>query len=255
MRDHKAIARLAEGYLKLLFPDLKVSDEEFTEYCVNPAVRMRQQIRDELTKIDPEYTWVSIRSSQPDEFQQLHPAHRPEPEAVAAPRMPTNASPPRPEPRTIELRDGQTGVSYRRLFDPYLRGARSVTLVDPYVRFDYQIHNFINFLEVLQPESDGMELNLVTAAGSDEEEVELSAKLDQVMESAAEKQIKLQYRFDRLKHDRMIETDTGWHISLGRGLDIFHRADGRFSLGFVDQTQRKCKETCIIVTRRHAERF
>ena len=54
MRDNKAIARLAEGFLKLIFPDLKLKDEEFVTYCVNPALRMRQQIRDELpTKLHP----------------------------------------------------------------------------------------------------------------------------------------------------------------------------------------------------------
>ena len=57
MRDNKAISRLTEGYLKLLFPDLNVTDEEFVEYCVNPAVRMRQQVRDELSKLDQEYKW------------------------------------------------------------------------------------------------------------------------------------------------------------------------------------------------------
>ena len=80
MRDNKAIARIAEGYLKLLFPDLNVTEEQFIEYCVNPALRMRQQIRDELSKIDPEYTWVSIRSTIPDQFQLLHPPSRPMPD-------------------------------------------------------------------------------------------------------------------------------------------------------------------------------
>jgi len=69
MRDNKAISRLAEGFLKLLFPDLELSEEEFITYCVNPAVRMRQQIRDELSKIDQEFKWVTIKSQIPDEFQ------------------------------------------------------------------------------------------------------------------------------------------------------------------------------------------
>ena len=38
---------------------------------------MQQQVRDELAKIDPEYGWVSIRCSSPDEFQLLHPIERP----------------------------------------------------------------------------------------------------------------------------------------------------------------------------------
>ena len=79
--------------------------------------------------------------------------------------------------------------------------------------------------------------------------MELSAKLNQVQESANAKKITFGYRFDRTKHDRVIETDTGWRITIGRGLDIFYKAEGRFSLGFIDQTQRKCKETSVIFTR------
>jgi ATP-dependent Lon protease len=71
-----------------------------------------------------------------------------------------------------------------------------------------------------------------------------------LQESASAKKVTFKYSFDRTKHDRQIETDTGWRITLGRGLDIFHRIEGRFSLGFTDQTQRKCKETNIIYARK-----
>ncbi len=249
MRDNKAIARIAEGYLKLLFPDLEVTDEQFTEYCVNPALRMRQQIRDELSKIDPEYKWVSIRSSNPDEFQLLHPTERPSEEA-AAPKIDPLPAERSPEPCTLDLKDGQTGFSFRRLFGPYLRGARTITLVDPYIRLDYQIYNLMSFIELLDPEADGIKFQLITSTDSPEEEVELSSKLDQVQEGANAKKIQFTYAFDGTKHDRMIETDTGWRITLGRGLDIFYRPEGRFSLGFIDQTQRKCKATSIIYSRR-----
>ncbi len=251
MRDNKAIARIAEGYLKLLFPDLNVSEQEFIEFCVNPALRMRQQIRDELTKIDPEYGWVSIRSSKPDDFQLLHPPERPSKD-TGIPKVIPFPSERTPEPCTIDLSDGQTGVSYRRLFGPYLLGAHRITLVDPYLRLDYQIHNLMSFIEILEPENGDIALHVVTAAGSDGEEVELSEKLDQVQEGATAKKIAFTYTFDRMKHDRMIETDTGWRATLGRGLDIFYRAENRFSLGFVDQTQRHCKATSIIFARQTA---
>lgn len=78
MRDNKAIARIAEGFLKVLFPDLNLTEDQFIDCCVNPALRMRQQIRDELSKIDPEYHWVSIRSARPDEFQLSHSAEKPQ---------------------------------------------------------------------------------------------------------------------------------------------------------------------------------
>jgi len=80
MRDRKAIARIAEGYLKLLFPDLQVTEEDFIDYCVNPAVKLRQQVCDELAKLDPEFKWVTIRSERPDESQLMHPEEKPEEE-------------------------------------------------------------------------------------------------------------------------------------------------------------------------------
>ena len=60
LRDRKAVIRLATGYLKLLFPDLQPTEEEFREYCVKPAVELRQRVRDELHKMDPEYAKVEI---------------------------------------------------------------------------------------------------------------------------------------------------------------------------------------------------
>jgi ATP-dependent Lon protease len=58
LRDRKAITRLATAYLKFLFPDLRPSAEEFRIYCVEPAVELRQRVRDELHKLDVEYAPV-----------------------------------------------------------------------------------------------------------------------------------------------------------------------------------------------------
>lgn len=60
MRDKKAIQRLTAGYLKLLFPDLRLSQDEFQRYCVNPSVQLRQAIRNQLSKMDAEYRIVDI---------------------------------------------------------------------------------------------------------------------------------------------------------------------------------------------------
>lgn len=64
MRDRKAITRLASAYLKLIFPDLKVEQEEFNTYCVKPAVALRQRVRDELHKMDSEYAKVNIQVAE-----------------------------------------------------------------------------------------------------------------------------------------------------------------------------------------------
>ncbi|MCX6879809.1 MAG: hypothetical protein NTW21_39295 [Verrucomicrobia bacterium] len=121
-------------------------------------------------------------------------------------------------------------------------------MVDPYIRLDYQIFNLMSFIELLAPEAGGIELHLVTSAGSNEDEVVLSEKLDTLLQSITDNKVKFTYTFDPAKHDRMIETDTGWRITLGRGLDFLQRAEGRYALGFIDQSQRKCKETSIVMT-------
>lgn len=72
MRDSRAIESGATGLLKILFPDKHPSEEEFYRFCVNPALEMRQRVRDELSKLDPEYMPVSMRSKYPDHFQCEH---------------------------------------------------------------------------------------------------------------------------------------------------------------------------------------
>lgn len=61
MRDKKAIERLVTGFLRLLFPDLRPTPEEFLRYCVEPSIRLRQAVRDQLSKLDPEYKQVILR--------------------------------------------------------------------------------------------------------------------------------------------------------------------------------------------------
>lgn len=63
VRDHNAISRLASGYLKLLFPDLRLSHQEFVDYCLRPAAELRQMVRDQLATLDPEYPKLIIEVS------------------------------------------------------------------------------------------------------------------------------------------------------------------------------------------------
>lgn len=52
-RDLTAIERLCAGFLKLYFPDLCVTAEEFADHCLAPAIDLRQRIRDQLAEVDP----------------------------------------------------------------------------------------------------------------------------------------------------------------------------------------------------------
>ena len=67
LRDKKAIIRTATAYLKIFFPNLEVSNEEFKKYCVKPAIELRQKIRDELWKMDREYEKVDIKVKENSE--------------------------------------------------------------------------------------------------------------------------------------------------------------------------------------------
>lgn len=60
IRDKIAIWRLAAGFLKLLFPDLNVTQEELYEFCLKPALSLRQRIRNQLALLDQEYKDIVI---------------------------------------------------------------------------------------------------------------------------------------------------------------------------------------------------
>lgn len=60
VRDHNAVMRLASGYMKLLFPDMQLSHQELVDYCLRPAARLRQIVRNQLAILDPEYPNLMI---------------------------------------------------------------------------------------------------------------------------------------------------------------------------------------------------
>jgi hypothetical protein len=74
----------ASGFLKILFPNKQPSEQDFYKYCVNPAIELLQRVRDELCKLDREYTPVTFTSKLPDAFQHnQRPARYVDPENIA----------------------------------------------------------------------------------------------------------------------------------------------------------------------------
>ena len=106
----------------------------------------------------------------------------------------------------------------------------------------------MSFCEILDPVKETLKVNLITACDS-YQETELNDKLNELKKGLAQDQIEFEYTLEDNLHDRWIETDTGWRIILGRGLDIFKKPDDKFTLGVMDQTKRKCKATTITYTR------
>ncbi len=55
IRDEDAIVSLASGLLKILYPHLDISNEAFDNYCLQPAVQLRQIVRNQLWQLDDEF--------------------------------------------------------------------------------------------------------------------------------------------------------------------------------------------------------
>lgn len=279
MRDSKAIEAGTTGLLKILFPDKNPSEDEFYALCVNPALELRQRIRDELCKLDREYVPTTFKSKIPDEFQKSHrlasyieeggfsdlmppnpiepvfPADEEEAEVLEffgeeVAEIPAKEDQPLPlTAKTIHIREGETGYSYQNIFGPYLKGAKKIVVVDPYVRLEYQIRNLIFFAEILDTSAGPVELKLITSSEDAYQEKIQEQKFNEVKTSLASHMINFTFQFDPIIHDRKIWADNGWCIYPGRGLDFFQKPGSKYELSEIDQTKRKCRETDIVFQR------
>jgi ATP-dependent Lon protease len=76
IRDEKAVRRTAAAFLRLLFPHLLITDQELRQYCIEPAIRYRQHVRNQLHLMDEEfpayklnYELYSLEEPLPEEDQ------------------------------------------------------------------------------------------------------------------------------------------------------------------------------------------
>lgn len=149
----------------------------------------------------------------------------------------------------IEIRENQKGVSYEEIIVPYLKGAKTISITDPYIRLFYQIRNLMELMEsiVRQKEDDEeVAVDLVTVEEQDSEKAETQKNsLDEIVKTMARVGIDFSWSFakDKKIHARHIITDAGWKISLDRGLDIFqfYNFNDQFSLETRMQKHRPCK--------------
>ena len=63
-RDTQSVIRIATAYLKLLFPNVRgtsdISVKDFKNYCLKPAMKMREIVRMQQIHIDKEYKGKEI---------------------------------------------------------------------------------------------------------------------------------------------------------------------------------------------------
>ena len=274
-RDHLAIRKTFSGMMKLLYPDGRMTDQEAYE-LIDFAAESRKRVKDQLYVIDEtfkaepaHFKYINLKNGleiQVETLERLSNGsiihdNTPMDEGGAVTNCTTSndtlqrgcgESPhllkrpriPLLQEKSMTFRMGQTGVSFEKLFAPYMRDAKEITVEDPYIRASWQIKNFMEFALMLintRPVDD-LKLNLVT--NEEEEKIpDLIDKLDDIKDDLATYGIDFEYKL-RDFHDRCIKTDTGWTITLGRGLDMFEKYN-TFSIASSRQDMRKCKDFMV----------
>lgn len=281
-RDHNAIRKTISGMCKLIYPDGKMTDEEARE-IIDFAAESRKRVKDQLYIIDStfcaepakfEYEWLASgetvkvetlenlehhhknvieqKAESEDEMEDSVPASSNEKEEGSEAEESKKTLRPRIKPliaKTISVRENQGGVTYKDLFGDYLRTAKEINVTDPFVRLPYQIDNLVDFIQMVKDNTtqDNVKIHLSTQNDDDEKVAEVIDSFNDLADELLPMGIEFTYDF-KADHDRLIRTDTGWTITLGRGLDIYEKF-GRFSLSRSNQKVRRCKAFNVAINK------
>jgi ATP-dependent Lon protease len=282
-RDETAVIKTVSAFCKMLHPGSEPSPEELDEY-IHYAIEGRRRVKEQLNKRkkDDEFANITLGftnsrnqkvivdcpESKGVEATQFPRTRSAEAAVLAVPSVNTSAQPQRAgsgatpvllseptvetPPDTTKLKEkeirifhGDRGFSYRTLFFDYLQGTKKVRLEDPYIRRHHQITNFLHFCEVCVDAGTVQEIQLVTSYEDDGEKQEAGPKIIAIARSLEEHGIKLSVKISDTLHDRRIELDNGWIITLGRGLDFYQRPDDWLEIGASELNLRQCVETTI----------
>ena len=145
---------------------------------------------------------------------------------------------------TIQYDD--VGYSYDSIFGPYLAGARTVTIEEPYVRAPHQITNFVRFCEtVIKSAPTVRRIHLISSYDDKTDLASVRDKLEELKQSLLEVDVFLEIELNANLHDREVRIDNGWIVKIGRGLDFFQKPQNWFSIGANDMALRRCLETKV----------
>lgn len=280
-RDEKGIKKTLCAMLKILHPLDSPTDEDFDEY-VAYAIECRRRVKeqmnkrkpdDEFAKIDLSFfnkdgkeivvsclesigasaTLEPVRRRLRPKIAEATPANEPSSTSALQAAPPAMAAlPPETEEPTehhYTIAYGDTGHSYDTIFGPYLPGAKSVVVEDPYIRMPHQIANFVRFCETAVKAETVRSITLFTSYDQQTDLAGLQEKLDELKQSLVEYDVALDVRLNDKMHDREVRLDNGWTIKIGRGLDFYQKPDGWFAVGATDLSLRRCLETKVDVFR------
>ena len=277
-RDHLSIRKTFSGMVKLLYPDGNMTKEEAFE-IIDFAAECRKRVKDQLYLIDETFKtepalfkYINLKTGEEIAVETLERINNSDCIPQSSPDVKSELQSESAELKSettdkidnseggkrkripmlvekrISFRLGQTGVSYKSLFAEYLQDAKSITIEDPFIRTFWQLKNLTEFLSMLTEtrQVEGLKIHLITNE-EDDKIPALIDDLDDIKEDLATVGLEFTYEFKDF-HDRCIKTDTGWIITLGRGLDIFEPYN-KFSLGAMLQSKRKCKEFSVVYSR------
>jgi ATP-dependent Lon protease len=269
-RDRDGVQKTFSGLMKILFPHQEASREEIEE-ILRFSMEGRKRVKDQLMRIDTTYAAVDfgykdLKSGKTQHLltleEQQYPQYFERKPAAGADEVglvesvsdtanekktERSLSEKEPKPGHYAFQENQKGVTYDALFGPYLRGATSITITDPYIRAFYQIRNFMELIETvirLKGDDEEVKIHLVTTPDGmyPEKQADNFAKIE---ENVAIAGVTFTWEFNTSGglHARHIVTDTGWKISLDRGLDIYqqYEMNDAFVLANRGQQYRPCK--------------
>ena len=223
------------------------SGEEVVVFC--------PESKDAIATQEPARRRLRQSEGQLTEAGDAPPAVQPAPVAQAESAAPQAAAPVTPVAAptpTAGLKEqhftilyGDTGYSYESIMGPYLQGAKTVVIEDPYIRLQHQIQNFVRFCETVLKAGTVKKISLITGHDDKTPLAEMAEKLEELKQSLLEVDVELEVKLNPNIHDREIRLDNGWIIKIGRGLDFYQKPSSWFEVGAHDLNLRKCLETKV----------
>ncbi|HAE41260.1 MAG TPA: BREX system Lon protease-like protein BrxL [Candidatus Riflebacteria bacterium] len=280
-RDRDGINKTFSGLMKILFPHGEATEDEKKELLVF-AMEGRKRVKDQLMRIDSTYPRVKFAFSDHEGSEvvvktleeEQYPAYyyrrdaqesagNADPKVIDATNLSAEVAdsvaiaPAKEELKEVHLvfQENQRGVTYDKLFGPYLAGAREILVTDPYIRMFFQIRNLMELMETIvkvKPEEDEVKVHLVTL--EDEFKADLQHEnLEKIAAACATMGVDFSWEFalPGAIHARHIITDHGWKIALDRGLDIFLHYEMNDAFSFANRLQqyRQCRSFDITYIR------
>lgn len=229
----------------------KASGEEVVVFC--------PESKDAPATQEPARRRLTQPGEQPGAVAEVQSAVPPAATIEAAPSPappPITPAPAAVAPAPTELKEqhftilyGDTGHSYESIIGPYLQGAKTVVIEDPYIRLQHQIQNFVRFCETVLKAGTVKKISLITGYDDKTQLAGIAEKLDELKQSLLELDVVLEVKLNPNIHDREIRLDNGWIIKIGRGLDFYQKPGGWFEVGATDLSLRKCLETKVDIFR------